>query len=1172
MAAEEVLPPDATRDREAVAARRAALRNPDGTPLLAPESPLVGLALSGGGIRSATFCLGLLRALARNGVLHRFDYLSTVSGGGYIGAMLGRLFHRGPLGDAREVEAGLTDDGSLLLWWLRNNGRYLLPSGGKDILQAFSGQCRSFVATQFEVMVVSMFLACVVVLPHVVYSWMLGPDSVPLVSVTLWWWLLPLPGLIALAASYGYWMLGLAPLMGFGISAIAVAIGGYLFQLGFLSPDALSGNLLWVVRGAALVTLPVVLGWLSALVSNRRREQDANRVVYTKALAACFATAALFIVLGCLDMGGWMLRDMFLAVLHDEWRLALPWGIGWTSLLVIVARAMAPLLSSKERIAATGLPLEALGNLLGLILIALVVVFWLGVFQMILLPNDDGSLMGKPAAYFYLPVVVIVGLLFLLLTGNEVQQLNRSSLHFFYRSRLARTYLGVGNYSAANGERAGRFPECPLTPGNRDLIAGTERVTDLLPGDDIALGDYRPHASGGPVHLINCCINQTTDDRTGMFNADRKGVALTVGPLGVETGAQLPGTPAGSLLARTTLAEWVAISGAAVGSGMGSLTRPGVAVMTFLSGFRLGYWQRSLIKGDAAPRFGLAKYRSMLQEMFARFPGLNAPYWYISDGGHFDNTGVYALLKRRLPLIVLADCGADPDYRFRDVENLVRKARIDHDALIEFVEPASLEPVAGPLATRFGTPDSIGPGGGEECLLLARITYAEGHKGTLLIVKPRVVPDLDLDIAGYADRNASFPQQSTLNQFFSEEEWEAYCALGLALGLPIDGSMLDSLMVWAWQGQVAAVSAISADPPANQPTKTPRRIAATIGTSLGAGALITSLLAGWQAWTDYQKQREDQDAQFVTAVSDASEGLSKATSGFTPDLKVRLDTLRNYADHHHLSDDQQETIREIAERISPLCEQTTNASLRNDCANVAARWGSGDVDVHSYWSDSLAGYTNWPTRPSPEVSLPTPTVAAASTPMTAPDSLPAAAPPPPPPPPPQTEMSASASIGAAPVEATASHATRPPRTTASAPERVDLTAAAQEVSRQCTRSDGRSFTLYTQIYDERQRDPALRLLAMVRPLGIVVPGVENVTATAKRKQNKPPIPWIQPTLLYGPEGKACAQALSRWMSGYLGATQALPLPSFMASSGSVIELWVPQSTSASAYPPPVENP
>ncbi len=48
-----------------------------------------GLALSGGGIRSATFCFGLLAALSRNRLLERFDLLSTVSGGRYIGALLG---------------------------------------------------------------------------------------------------------------------------------------------------------------------------------------------------------------------------------------------------------------------------------------------------------------------------------------------------------------------------------------------------------------------------------------------------------------------------------------------------------------------------------------------------------------------------------------------------------------------------------------------------------------------------------------------------------------------------------------------------------------------------------------------------------------------------------------------------------------------------------------------------------------------------------------------------------------------------------------------------------------------------------------------------------------------------------------------------------------------------
>jgi predicted acylesterase/phospholipase RssA len=58
---------------------------------VAEDAPTVGLALSGGGVRSATFGLGLLRGLAQRGQLLRIDYLSTVSGGGYIGAMFGRL-------------------------------------------------------------------------------------------------------------------------------------------------------------------------------------------------------------------------------------------------------------------------------------------------------------------------------------------------------------------------------------------------------------------------------------------------------------------------------------------------------------------------------------------------------------------------------------------------------------------------------------------------------------------------------------------------------------------------------------------------------------------------------------------------------------------------------------------------------------------------------------------------------------------------------------------------------------------------------------------------------------------------------------------------------------------------------------------------------------------------
>jgi hypothetical protein len=76
MLADERAHVDALRRRDAEAARL----NPDGQP--------IGLALSGGGIRSATFSLGVVQALAQRGLLRRIDYLSTVSGGGYIGAWL----------------------------------------------------------------------------------------------------------------------------------------------------------------------------------------------------------------------------------------------------------------------------------------------------------------------------------------------------------------------------------------------------------------------------------------------------------------------------------------------------------------------------------------------------------------------------------------------------------------------------------------------------------------------------------------------------------------------------------------------------------------------------------------------------------------------------------------------------------------------------------------------------------------------------------------------------------------------------------------------------------------------------------------------------------------------------------------------------------------------------
>ncbi|HSZ03513.1 MAG TPA: patatin-like phospholipase family protein [Terriglobales bacterium] len=103
---------------------------------------LIGLAFSGGGIRSATFNLGILQALAENQLLHKFDYLSTVSGGGYIGSWLAAFTHRLlntlPNSSFRDVEKALVPgkrqpggrEERTFLRWLRLYSNYLTPHTG----------------------------------------------------------------------------------------------------------------------------------------------------------------------------------------------------------------------------------------------------------------------------------------------------------------------------------------------------------------------------------------------------------------------------------------------------------------------------------------------------------------------------------------------------------------------------------------------------------------------------------------------------------------------------------------------------------------------------------------------------------------------------------------------------------------------------------------------------------------------------------------------------------------------------------------------------------------------------------------------------------------------------------------------------------------------------------
>src|SRR5690606_24910090 len=115
-------------EREAILARRRTARAVPNTGVPAGDEEhlpvdTVGLALSGGGVRSATFFLGFLQALACRNRLRDVDILSSVSGGGFTGGFLGRFFTRPSVKAATDpcgrVQDTLCNPASASLWWLR---------------------------------------------------------------------------------------------------------------------------------------------------------------------------------------------------------------------------------------------------------------------------------------------------------------------------------------------------------------------------------------------------------------------------------------------------------------------------------------------------------------------------------------------------------------------------------------------------------------------------------------------------------------------------------------------------------------------------------------------------------------------------------------------------------------------------------------------------------------------------------------------------------------------------------------------------------------------------------------------------------------------------------------------------------------------------------------------
>jgi hypothetical protein len=284
------------------------------------------------------------------------------------------------------------------------------------------------------------------------------------------------------------------------------------------------------------------------------------------------------------------------------------------------------------------------------------------------------------------------------------------------------------------------------------------------------------------------------------------------------------GQPA-QLVERLSLRQWIGISGAAFTTGLGRGTSVGKSIVLGLANIRLGYWWDSYIdagarrktspkdyvRGNSIREF-LAKWfpvqSHLFDEFMAKFRGPNSRLWYLSDGGHFENTAVYELIRRRVPLIIVCDCGADVDYAFDDLGQLVRLVRVDFGAEIEFISREKLaEQFDSETVQHFGEPKDFevyrrdNAAAGKERIrphaLLARVWYpddkGEARRGgfsLMLVLKPGLSGDESLDVEQYKTAYPEFPQESTLDQFFDDAQWESYRKLGRHIGekiFPADG-------------------------------------------------------------------------------------------------------------------------------------------------------------------------------------------------------------------------------------------------------------------------------------------------------------------------------------------------------------------------------------------------
>lgn len=368
---------------------------------------------------------------------------------------------------------------------------------------------------------------------------------------------------------------------------------------------------------------------------------------------------------------------------------------------------------------------------------------------------------------------VIVAVIIIALIAGWFVNTNHIGLHRYYRDRLMEAFM----------------------PDDDQLQSELNKMACGANGFQLAEA-WPGKQANGPYHIVNA--NLVLSKSPTRKYRERAGDNFMLSPLYMGSSATGWHKTQESATRDMTLASAMAISGAAANprgaaGGRGITRNAAVAIIMSLLNVRLGYWipnPKSAGRKSILPVRPNHFWPGGIYAIAQRGYTENSKWLELADGGHFENLAIYELVRRRCGLIIVCDGGQDNASSYADLVTAVQRIGSDFGATVHLDMKVTADPgqKSGParLIAKPGQNDY--PKGAEYAdkgYFICRIEYSddEAHRGwpkfgTVIYMKSALIKELELHARGYRGAHPEFPNQSTGDQFFEDEQFEAYREVG----------------------------------------------------------------------------------------------------------------------------------------------------------------------------------------------------------------------------------------------------------------------------------------------------------------------------------------------------------------------------------------------------------